>query len=359
MRIGGTVAGQPARRQRSACAAASMRALHIGRRVGSLPKSWATVNSDTTLTTDQLAADRSRRRRAHRHPGHPGADVGRHRPAVPPARQAAWRRHGGLRDDRLLGDGPGEPQDARRWPRWTAAAASAPVQLAGCDPAAMAEAARLAVDRGADLIDINFGCPVKKVAVGQQAGSALMRDETAAAAHPGGHGPRGPGAGHAEDAHGLGPCQPERPAARPHRAGRRHPHGHRAWPHPPAILHRLGRLGLHRPGQARGRYPGDRQRRHPDRGGRGRGAAPVRRRRRDDRPRLLRPAVVPGAGGALPAHRRPPAGTVAGRSRKHHARPLRCDARAISAATPACASRASTSPGTRAACPARPSSAPR
>lgn len=54
------------------------------------------------------------------------------------------------------------------------------VQLAGCDPAAMAEAARLAVDRGADLIDINFGCPVKKVAVGQAAGSALMRDETQA-----------------------------------------------------------------------------------------------------------------------------------------------------------------------------------
>ena len=56
------------------------------------------------------------------------------------------------------------------------------VQLAGCDPVAMAEAARLAVDRGADLIDINFGCPVKKVAIGQSAGSALMRDETAAAA---------------------------------------------------------------------------------------------------------------------------------------------------------------------------------
>src|SRR3984885_1366499 len=56
------------------------------------------------------------------------------------------------------------------------------LQLAGCDPAAMAEAARLAVDKGADLIDINFGCPVKKVAVGQAAGSALMRDEAAAAA---------------------------------------------------------------------------------------------------------------------------------------------------------------------------------
>ncbi len=55
------------------------------------------------------------------------------------------------------------------------------VQLAGCDPAAMAEAARIAVGHGADLVDINFGCPVKKVAVGQAAGSALMRDEAAAA----------------------------------------------------------------------------------------------------------------------------------------------------------------------------------
>ena len=54
------------------------------------------------------------------------------------------------------------------------------VQLAGCEPAAMAQAARIAVDRGADLIDINFGCPVKKVAVGQMAGSALMRDEVLA-----------------------------------------------------------------------------------------------------------------------------------------------------------------------------------
>ena len=55
------------------------------------------------------------------------------------------------------------------------------IQLAGCEPAAMAEAARIAVDRGATVVDINFGCPVKNVAVGQQAGSALMRDEAAAA----------------------------------------------------------------------------------------------------------------------------------------------------------------------------------
>jgi len=54
------------------------------------------------------------------------------------------------------------------------------VQLAGCDPQVMAEAARLNVDRGAAMIDINMGCPVKKVVNGM-AGSALMRDEAHAA----------------------------------------------------------------------------------------------------------------------------------------------------------------------------------
>lgn len=50
------------------------------------------------------------------------------------------------------------------------------VQLAGCDPEVMAEAAKLNEDLGADIIDINFGCPVKKVVNGF-AGSALMKDE--------------------------------------------------------------------------------------------------------------------------------------------------------------------------------------
>jgi tRNA-dihydrouridine synthase B len=54
------------------------------------------------------------------------------------------------------------------------------VQLAGCEPAVMGEAARLNEDRGAALIDINFGCPVKKVVNGH-AGSSLMRDEVHAA----------------------------------------------------------------------------------------------------------------------------------------------------------------------------------
>ena len=50
------------------------------------------------------------------------------------------------------------------------------VQIAGHDPQTMAEAARLNADRGAAIIDINFGCPAKKV-VNKLCGSALMQDE--------------------------------------------------------------------------------------------------------------------------------------------------------------------------------------
>lgn len=50
------------------------------------------------------------------------------------------------------------------------------IQLAGHDPAVMADAARLAVDLGADIVDINFGCPAKKV-TNKYCGSALMQDE--------------------------------------------------------------------------------------------------------------------------------------------------------------------------------------
>jgi len=53
------------------------------------------------------------------------------------------------------------------------------VQLAGCEPEVIAEAAKLNQDRGAAIIDINMGCPVKKV-VKDDAGSALMRDEVLA-----------------------------------------------------------------------------------------------------------------------------------------------------------------------------------
>jgi tRNA-dihydrouridine synthase B len=55
------------------------------------------------------------------------------------------------------------------------------MQLVGCEPEQMAEAARLSEDRGAAIIDINMGCPVRKVVNGD-AGSALMRDVPLAAA---------------------------------------------------------------------------------------------------------------------------------------------------------------------------------
>lgn len=55
------------------------------------------------------------------------------------------------------------------------------IQLAGCEPKIMAEAARLALDLGATILDINMGCPVKKIVKGE-AGAALMRDEDRAAA---------------------------------------------------------------------------------------------------------------------------------------------------------------------------------
>jgi tRNA-dihydrouridine synthase B len=55
------------------------------------------------------------------------------------------------------------------------------MQLVGCTPHEMGEAARLSEDKGAAIIDINMGCPVRKVTNGD-AGSALMRDLKNAAA---------------------------------------------------------------------------------------------------------------------------------------------------------------------------------
>lgn len=59
-------------------------------------------------------------------------------------------------------------------------AAPVVVQIAGADPVMMAEAARFNADHGADIIDINMGCPAKKVCR-TAAGSALMQNEKLAA----------------------------------------------------------------------------------------------------------------------------------------------------------------------------------
>jgi len=64
---------------------------------------------------------------------------------------------------------------------WDPAEEPVSMQLVGCTPYEMGEAARLAADRGAAIIDINMGCPVRKVTNGD-AGSALMRDLSLAGA---------------------------------------------------------------------------------------------------------------------------------------------------------------------------------
>ncbi len=58
--------------------------------------------------------------------------------------------------------------------------APAGAQLVGCDPGVMAEAAQVCVERGAVSVDVNLGCPVKKV-VGRGSGAALARDVNATA----------------------------------------------------------------------------------------------------------------------------------------------------------------------------------
>jgi tRNA-dihydrouridine synthase B len=58
---------------------------------------------------------------------------------------------------------------------WHASEEPVSMQLAGCEPERMSEAAKLNEQKGAAIIDINMGCPVKKVVNGH-AGSSLMRD---------------------------------------------------------------------------------------------------------------------------------------------------------------------------------------
>jgi tRNA-dihydrouridine synthase B len=95
-----------------------------------------------------------------------------------PFRQLCKRLGAGLAVSEMVASAPQLRGTAKSQRRVDHAGEVAPivVQIAGADPAIMADAARYNVDRGAQIIDINMGCPAKKVC-NVAAGSALLRDE--------------------------------------------------------------------------------------------------------------------------------------------------------------------------------------
>jgi tRNA-dihydrouridine synthase B len=95
-----------------------------------------------------------------------------------PFRQLCRRFGAGLAVSEMLTSDIGLWQSRKSMTRRDHRGESGPisVQIAGSDPAMMAAAARASVEAGAQIIDINMGCPAKKVC-NRAAGSALLRDE--------------------------------------------------------------------------------------------------------------------------------------------------------------------------------------
>jgi len=111
------------------------------------------------------------------------------------------------------------------------------VQIAGGDAQMLADAARANVELGAQIVDINMGCPAKKVC-NKAAGSALLKDEAlvteilqavVAAVDV---------SGYLEDPHRLGPGEQERPDRGENRRTGRHYGVGGAWPYPSRSVHR-------------------------------------------------------------------------------------------------------------------------
>src|SRR5204862_6094448 len=94
-----------------------------------------------------------------------------------PVRRVVKRYGGGLAVSEMIASQAmiRETRQSLQKSLWDPAEEPVSLQLAGCEPHVMTEAAKLNEQRGAAIIDINMGCPVKKVVNGE-AGSALMRD---------------------------------------------------------------------------------------------------------------------------------------------------------------------------------------
>jgi len=95
-----------------------------------------------------------------------------------PFRQLCKQLGAGLAVSEMIGSRPEllESQKSRRRADHVGEVEPISVQIAGADPGMMAEAARFNAERGAQIIDINMGCPARKVC-NVMAGSALLRDE--------------------------------------------------------------------------------------------------------------------------------------------------------------------------------------
>ena len=168
------------------------------------------------------------------------ADGGRHRSAVSPVVQAAGRGLRGVGDGRVESAAVGHARNRSGAPiiaaRWSRSPCRSPAPIR----AKMADAARYNVERGAQIIDINMGCPAKKVC-NVAAGSALLANEPLVAAIVDGRRARGRRARHAQDPHRQRSRAPQRARDRADRRGRRHPRARRARPH--------ARLRVRRPGR--------------------------------------------------------------------------------------------------------------
>ena len=125
-------------------------------------------------------------------------------------------------------------------------------QLIGCDPGMMAEAATILEELGFDLIDMNLGCPVKKV-VGNGEGSALLKEpEKAERVFRAVRNAVKNIPVTVKMRKGFKDPSGDEAVARQARRGRGPRRGHRARPHAGPAVRRQGGLGGDRQGQARG-----------------------------------------------------------------------------------------------------------